>query len=500
MPSRFRSRRLLALLLLPILALPLVAQDNGRLAEARRLFSDGSEGSAQRATRICVELNDVPAVELLLEVLNRTSSPPRGLAPGHFRDVAWDGLIAITDHYAQLRVEEELRRNKKNADVRQWCAELLGIYGKRDFGRSLKRALKDDDDGVRRAAARSLGQVRDPEASAALGKLTRVQDAYLRCNAVEALARIDPAAQRDAVIKAVAKDRDAGARCALLAVAAELYPDAAEALSIEALQDRDWRPRIQAVENLESIRTKTAVDALLTALEDGRPVVGVRAVRALQVLTGQRHTRREAWNGWWRDHRASFEFPEGPGSAEVDDERSVATYNGMRIVSDHVAFLIDKSQAMGGRLTSRGMSKDQAAYEELERVLAQLHGRLTFNIFTYNLEVEALGKRPEELSKSAQKKGLAFVQEVALGGQKDIWQVLERVMADPTIDTAYLLSSGEPDTGRYVHWNRVTHHLRDLNRFHKVTIHSIAYSDNKWYRDQLEKISETTGGDFQWFE
>jgi hypothetical protein len=47
---------------------------------------------------------------------------------------------------------------------------------------------------------------------------------------------------------------------------------------------------------------------------------------------------------------------------------------------------------------------------------------------------------------------------------------------------------------------RVTWQLDDLNRFHKVVVHSVAYSDNEWYRDQLEKISEVTGGQFEWFE
>jgi hypothetical protein len=43
-------------------------------------------------------------------------------------------------------------------------------------------------------------------------------------------------------------------------------------------------------------------------------------------------------------------------------------------------------------------------------------------------------------------------------------------------------------------------HLKDHNRFHKLVIHTIAYSDNKWYRDQLEKIAEATGGEFTWFD
>jgi hypothetical protein len=60
--------------------------------------------------------------------------------------------------------------------------------------------------------------------------------------------------------------------------------------------------------------------------------------------------------------------------------------------------------------------------------------------------------------------------------------------------------TGEPDIGDYVHWNRVTSKLKDLNRFHKVVVHTIAYSERKWYRDQLEKIADATLGEFRWFE
>jgi hypothetical protein len=61
-------------------------------------------------------------------------------------------------------------------------------------------------------------------------------------------------------------------------------------------------------------------------------------------------------------------------------------------------------------------------------------------------------------------------------------------------------SSGEPDIGEYVHWNRVTWHLRELNRFQKVVVHTIAYSNSEWYRDQLSKIAEIAGGEFKWSE
>jgi hypothetical protein len=42
----------------------------------------------------------------------------------------------------------------------------------------------------------------------------------------------------------------------------------------------------------------------------------------------------------------------------------------------------------------------------------------------------------------------------------------------------------------------VTLFLRDLNRFHKVVVHGVAYHESQWYRDQIQKIAESTGGQF----
>ena len=457
----------------------------------------------QRGAKMCAELNDPAAVELLLEILGRTTVSGMEYLPApHYRDVSWDGLVAIKDPYARQRVEEELKENKDSAWVRQWCAELLGIYGVRDYGPALRRALSDKDDGVRRAAARSLGQVGDPEAVPALRKLVEHKDALLRANATEALARIDPEAHRALLLSAVASDKDGGVRCALLAAAAEILPGEAEGLAAAALKDEDWRPRMQAVELLAVIQTKAAVDALLLALDDGRPAVAARAEHALAEMTGEKHTRPETWRKWWADHRESFAFPDGAGAGrDVGEEHTTAaSYYGLPVESDHVAFLIDKSQAMGERLTSVQKSKDEAAFEELSKVLAALQGRLTFNVHLYNQEIATFEKSPVALDKKSEKRALLFVQEDKLAGHKDIWQMLEVLLADPTIDTAYLLSSGEPDVGTYVHSNRVTWHLKDLNRFRKVRIHTIAYSDTKLYRDQLEQIAQATGGEFRWFE
>ena len=478
-------------------------EEDPRLAEARTLLHGKQEAEVRRGGQICAKVNNPDAVVVLLGVLEETSGRGSGfLSPPHYRDVAWEFLIAITDPYARERVRLELDNKRSHERLRQWCAEALGIWGAPEYGPSLAKALRERDLDLRRAAARALGNVRSEAGAKALKKKVKDKDPILRANAIESLARQNPEEGREAVIKALAKDKDAGVRCALLAAACELYPDAAEYLCEEARENDDWRPRMQAVDSLSAIRTKSAVDQLIEALEDGRPAVADATIRALQALTGQKHTRPDVWRQWWADNREAFAFPEGRQQTSTSGGETVATYNGIRLVSDHVAFLIDKSKAMGETLASRGgISKEQAAYEELEQVFEKLSGRLTFNLFTYEMTVRPFSEKgPVKLSKRTAKQALEFLDKAPIQGSKDIWQVLEMVIADPDIDTVYLLSSGEPDVGLYVHWNRITAHLKDLNRFRKVVIHTIAYSDNKWFRDQLEKIAEATGGEFTWFD
>ena len=494
------ARRRLPFVLAPLaLAAAAAAQgDPGPLVRARELLRERLERDVQEGTSLCVQANDVPAVELLLEALGQTERRTHlHLAPGHFRDIVWDGLVRITDPYARRRVEHELQHGR-NQDVRQWCAELLGIYGEPGFGGTLQRALQAKDEDVVRQAARSLGLLRYEPAAAALQSLARHRRPYVRANAIEALARIAPA-HVPALRAAIAGDADGGVRCALLAAAAELCAEEIEALCTQALRDADWRPRMQAVQHLGRTKTKEAVDALITALRDARPVVAARALRELQELTGQPIEQPDVWPKWWADHRASFAFPEKRGVAARAVGGTVA-YNGVPVDSDHVAFLLDKSVMMRARLQTKNVAKDEAAQAELERVLAQLDAKITFNVLLYDVEVRPLFKKASPLTPRARGKALAFAGADCAGKEKDIWQALVTVLDDPTIDTAYLLSSGEPDTGRYVHWNRVTRHLADLNRFHKLTVHSVAYTDNTWFRDQLQKIAETTGGHFEWLQ
>jgi len=493
-------------------AVVFAAVGDPRLDEARDLFRQGSEETSRRASIICREVNTVEAAELMLEILKSTGMGP-GLPSGHYRDIVWEEMGKLTDPYAKARIELELKKNKDSPWVRAWTAELLGIYGDQEYTRTLTKALKDKDPRVRASAAEALGRLVFPDknqatekAVLALTKVTSGKHPFERTNALIALMKLAPEDWTQKYILATegrAADKDGGVRCALLGALPELAPGQVEAVSARALDDEDWRVRLQAVNHLAAARSKTAIDRLIDATEDERPTIRLRAMDYLRELTGQGHRQTQGWRAWWKNSRATFTFPEGSakGQKPTSEGETVATYNGIRVDSDHVAFLIDKSSAMREQLVSQGKSKEMFAQAQLEEVLGKLPEGVTFNVYTYELDVEVFSEKgPLELTKKSKKKALDFVKDQRTKASKDIWQVLEMVVSDPHIDTIYLLSSGEPDTGKYVHWNRVTAHLQDINRYQMVTVHTIAYSDNGWYREQMEKIAQATGGEFKWFE
>jgi HEAT repeat protein len=462
------------------------------LGKAAVLLHGPREDQVREGASLCLEVGDPDSVKLLLKVL--------GDSQPHFRDIAFEVLPKFTDFYARKVVELEYRQNHRDEGMRQWCAELLGIYAVPEFAPPLVDGLADPDPRVRSASARALGQIRFKEGAKKLEKLVTDKDFLARANAIEALARIDPKAYEGAFWNGL-KDADGGIRCALLAVLPELYPTQVEPTCgprvRDASRDPDWRPRLQCVENLGAVKTKEAVDALVQASGDGRPVVAAKANAALSALTGMKFTLKQQWEPWWRENRESFDLEAKRDQSKfAGEKKTVATWLGLEVTSDHVAFVIDKSSDMSKR-AAKGGSKDERALAELKQTLDHLKdGTFRFNVWTYGDEIRRLEKQPIVLDDKSEARALAWVQKIGCSGSKAIWDVLEAVVSEPDIDTVYLLSSGEPEIGLYVHWNRVCDHLADLNRFHKVVVHTVCWSDSKWYRDQLDHIAQSTGGKF----
>src|SRR5262245_25520520 len=126
-----------------LFALPLQQLD-AELTEARDKFGRPEEKECNEAAAICVRKNNEAAAEVLLQVLRIGQQACASLlAHADFRDIVCGALAQLTDAYARRAVEVELKTNKDNPRLRQWCAELLGEYGDADYGESLVKALND---------------------------------------------------------------------------------------------------------------------------------------------------------------------------------------------------------------------------------------------------------------------------------------------------------------------------------------------------------------------
>jgi HEAT repeat protein len=476
---------------------PLAAQsraDDEQLAEAARLVRSNSEPDLRRGAKQCAEIDTVRSLELLLDVL--------GADQPHRRDIVWEALPSFQDPEARERVQVELLKSKRNEDLRQWCAQLLGLYGDASAVDALLKALGDKTPAVRASAAQALGRLGDARAVKGLTKLVDDRDPAVRAYAREALVRMDAEAHGDA-LRTGLQDDDAGVRTFLLGCAPACLPDEVEALSAPMMGDPDWRVRMQAAENLGEVRTRASIGALVAAVNDRRPVVARRLHDSLVRLTGQLCTTPAQWEKWWAAEGPGFD-PAAPTPATAparkpdDAERSIAVrYNDLPIDSDHVAFLIDDSVQMKERLKSVQGTKAENALAELKGALVQLEGQIVFNLFVYDAQTTPFSKQPVPLDARTMKKVLAFVADANPRGSKDIWNALVTAMGDTELDTIYLLASGEPEVGLYVHHNRITEHLLELRRFHKVTVHGVAYTDSDWYASQIEEICKATGGEFR---
>jgi HEAT repeat protein len=486
-----------AFLALSLLAPHAVAQAPAQkladdLDQASKLLRSNGEETVREGARLCRKLNVKKAMELLLDVL-KDSQP-------HHRDIVWEELPGFTDPESRKLVEHELRTNAKSEGVREWCAQLLGLYGDTAFGPSLEHALGDPDLGVKRAATVALGLLRYEPAAKELETLAKDKDPILRADAIEALARIKPDTYQQLFLQALS-DEDGGVRCALLGALPALYNDLAIERSAAAIKDPDWRPRMQAIDNLAAIPMPETIDILIKFTRDRRPVVAERANDKLRTITGLRWTIAEQWEGWWGKNKEDVAAGKKPNvdpdsGTRAPDPAKFVSYFGLRVISDHVAFLIDKSADMDKMLKGEMRRKIDVAVDELEKTLAKLPNDVEFNVFNYSTEVSAFSRKSVKLDDRQRKAAVSFVKNEPNDHQKDIWNALKTVMEDPELDTIYLLSSGEPEVGEYVHYNRVTLYLRDLNRFHKVVVHGVAYHENQWYRDQIQKITEATGGEF----
>ncbi len=158
--------------------------------------------------------------------------------------------------------------------------EMDGRDGRAEALPQLMIALKDDDDGVREACVRALGEISDPEAVPALLGALRDKAAPVRSSVAWALGEIEDPRAVVVLVKAVA-DVDVEVRRQAAWALGEIEDLAAVPALLTALKDADAKVRSQAAWALGEIEDRRAVAGLSGALQDTDVDVRKQAAWAL---------------------------------------------------------------------------------------------------------------------------------------------------------------------------------------------------------------------------
>lgn len=400
----------------------------------------------------------------------------------------------------------------------RWRALLLSVLGSREGRRTTRavvRALEDPSATVRTHALAILGGRGERSATRLVRRSLRSEDAGELRQAVVTLGRLlaSDADWEDELVE-LARDPRAAVRLGAAVALLELRtPAAIEALH-RLLGDPDWRVRVEALEQVADLRRRRSVPVLIDRLDVERGRLRRDVALVLRLLTGLDHgTSAARWNAWWRAEGEAFRLPPAEVARAAEKERAqrrrtnqtTASFYGMEVVSDRVAFVVDTSGSMSQRAGSKGRTsaeRDQdtgptrldVANEELTNALKRISPGVLFNVVFFSSGVapwqDELLAKDEETEAAA----LAFTGRQRPGGGTNLFDALLAALEDRRVDTIYVLSDGDPTAGQAVEPALILERIGELNRTRKIQVHCISIGKRSEF---LEALAGRNGGAYK---
>ena len=294
------------------------------------------------------------------------------------------------------------------------------------------------------------------------------------------------------------------------------------------MKDPEVAVRVAVVDALRLLGGPDAVEILIGALEKSTGRVKDDIGDALVWLTGKDFGLDPlGWGQWWREN-ADAVAVKGISREEFDrikDEEANAStglYYGLRIVSKYVTFVVDVSGSMeepykvpeseagkprgggGTGVTKKGEDrkgwvqrrKIEVARRELVRALDTIPDGTKFNIIkfsgSYSLWKPALVSMNDRIRSEA----IAFAKNLGAGGTTNVFDTLEAAMADPDVNTIYLLSDGAPTAGKHQDTPTILSQIAQMNQTRKCKIHTIGFHLSPGAEHLMRKLAEKNYGRF----
>ena len=202
------------------------------------------------------------------------------------------------------------------------AAEVRSAEGTTSVVPALIDALSDPNGAVRMAAVKSLGELEDPRAIAALGKALREDsDARVRRAAAEALGEIDDSRAVPHLVAALRGERVADVREAIVRSLAEIDDPSAIAAVAAVVGDSSVGVRRAAASALKEFEDPSALPALLSMVRDTDAEVRREVAEGLGDLESPQTL--DALVALSRDSNADVRAAAVDGLGDLEDPRTL---------------------------------------------------------------------------------------------------------------------------------------------------------------------------------
>ena len=474
------------------------------------------ENGAYSAARALAEMRNDDAAKLRIELFDTKYDTYRGV---YLRDWFYSGYLKSTS-----RSEGDLMlaaaASKKTSS---WHRIILlrGIERStaRVSGKLLlnKNFLKDDE--VCRAWQRCAGvllkesrvdfsDVTAPRNGNASDKLIALFDKagapYYGYSYLDSLTE----RQQSNLVGAALKATDAGDRAIAIRVLAQQAPSNFNLIAIaqKAFDDNAAGPRTAVLEAVVDNEIFTAVPLLIKFLKDevaAFPDLPNRFVSdigsSLRALTGISFGNAPAmWEKWWNESGPSWIAEAKKGSVknkakEPQQDDTVAQFFGIPVDSSNVAILVDGSGSMSTNQLN-GENCAAAAATEVEKFLAQLPKKALFTVATIEQKPEFGFKKMLSNSMKNRKKALDFLAKRPYRSTSALYDALEQVVLDTSVDTVLIVSDGGSSAGKHQYPGHILDSFERLYLRTGLRVHCVLVTDSNKHEGFLRDLATVTGG------